>query len=109
LVQRQLASSYNKVKDGYLSTAPAESFPPNGYGLYNMVGNVWEWTSSLWSSDPGEQRRVQRGGSYMCHKAYCFRYRVSARTPNTDDSSTGNIGARCARSLSQSIPAAVQE
>jgi len=88
-----------EVTDGYLSTAPARSYAPNRFGLYNMVGNVWEWTSDLWSRNAGEKARAQRGGSYLCHRSYCFRYRVTSRTSNTEDSSAGNLGVRCARSV----------
>ena len=82
---------------------------PNGYGLYNMTGNVWEWTAdwfdTFWhatgpredpTGPPAGTARVLRGGSYLCHASYCRRYRVSARMPNTPDTSTGNIGFRCA-------------
>jgi formylglycine-generating enzyme len=99
----------NTLADGYLGTAPVDAYPPNGFGLYNMTGNVWEWTadwfSTTWHRDaPPENpvgpasgdRKALRGGSYLCHASYCFRYRVSARMGNTPDSSTGNIGFRCA-------------
>jgi formylglycine-generating enzyme len=99
----------NTGKDGYLGTAPAKSFPANDYGLYNVSGNVWEWCSDGFSptyykegtSDNPKgpangNARVTRGGSYLCHKSYCNRYRVAARSSNTPDSSTGNIGFRCA-------------
>jgi formylglycine-generating enzyme required for sulfatase activity len=99
----------NTLADGYLGTAPVDAYPPNGFGLYNMTGNVWEWTadwfSTTWHRDaPPENpagpasgdRKALRGGSYLCHASYCFRYRVSARMGNTPDSSTGNIGVRCA-------------
>ncbi|MEV0895223.1 formylglycine-generating enzyme family protein [Actinoplanes sp. NPDC049802] len=82
----------NTLADGYLGTAPVGAFPPNGYGLYNMTGNVWEWTDGWF----GDDRRALRGGSYLCHSSYCFRYRVSARMGNTPDSSAGNMGFRCA-------------
>jgi formylglycine-generating enzyme required for sulfatase activity len=98
--------------DGYRGTAPAKSFKPNGFGLYNVSGNVWEWCADWFSPNhhllssrtnpqgpTTGQRRVMRGGSYLCHDSYCNRYRVSARTSNTPDSSTGNIGFRCARDL----------
>jgi len=99
----------NSEEDGYLSTAPARSFKPNGYGLYNVSGNVWEWVSDWFSPafpahgpriaprgpENGEQKTM-RGGSYLCHHSYCNRYRVAARTGNTPDSSTGNCGFRCA-------------
>jgi len=102
----------NTLADGYLGTAPVRAYPPNGFGLYNMTGNVWEWTADWFSTtwhaeasaavenptgpDSGD-RRALRGGSYLCHASYCFRYRVSARMGNTPDTSTGNNGFRCAR------------
>jgi formylglycine-generating enzyme required for sulfatase activity len=84
---------HNSGDDGYLSTAPAKSFPPNGYGLYNMAGNVWEWTNSPWTAVSRDLWTI-RGGSYLCHASYCNRYRVAARTANTADSSSGNTGFR---------------
>jgi formylglycine-generating enzyme required for sulfatase activity len=99
----------NLRQDGHLGTAPARSFPPNGYGLHNTAGNVWEWCSDRFgasyyaesprrdSQGPSEgEARVMRGGSYLCHESYCNRYRVAARSSNTPDSSTGNTGFRCA-------------
>jgi formylglycine-generating enzyme required for sulfatase activity len=103
----------NTLEDGYLGTAPVNAFPPNGFGLFNMVGNVWEWCSDWFSptyyrTSPGNNpqgpprgtHRVMRGGSYLCHESYCYRYRVAARGSNTPDSSTGNLGFRCARDAS---------
>jgi formylglycine-generating enzyme required for sulfatase activity len=98
----------NTQEDGYLGTCPADAFPPNGYGLHNVAGNVWEWTADWFSptfhvdgsrdnpqGPPEGQAKVTRGGSYLCHKSYCNRYRVAARSQNTPDSSTGNLGFRC--------------
>lgn len=104
--------THNTREDGFLGTAPVNAFAPNGYGLYNTSGNVWEWCADRFSPDwhatarpetrddpagPSEgANRVLRGGSYLCHHSYCNRYRVAARTANTPDSTTGHGGFRCA-------------
>ena len=103
----------NTAADGHYGPAPARSFRPNGYGLYNMTGNVWEWCWDWFESgyyavspphDPvgpaSGTRRVMRGGSYLCHQSYCNRYRTDARSSNTPDSATTNLGFRCARDVS---------
>lgn len=92
----------NTGEDGWLSTAPALSFPPNGYGLYNMLGNVWEWTSSPWDGSDSDVMAM-RGGSYLCHSSYCHRYRVSARTLNHVAATSSHLGFRCARTQGISL------
>jgi formylglycine-generating enzyme len=97
----------NTLDDGYLATAPVKSFPPNGYGLFEVSGNVWEWCSDwflpkYYRNSPTRNPqgptigsgRVMRGGSYLCHDSYCNRYRVAARSSNTPESSSGNCGFR---------------
>lgn len=97
----------NTLADGWLTTAPVRTFPPNAFGLWQMVGNVWEWCSDWFAVDyyavsdavdpqgPARGReRVLRGGSYLCHDSYCNRYRNAARTSNTPSSSMSNGGFR---------------
>jgi len=99
----------NTCADGYSGTCPVDAFPPNGYGLHNMTGNTWEWCADWFSRafDSGDRRanpkgpragthKTVRGGSYLSHASYCRRYRVSARSLQPPDTSTGDLGFRCA-------------
>jgi formylglycine-generating enzyme required for sulfatase activity len=96
--------------DGYTGTCPVDSFPPNDFGIYSITGNAWEWCADWFSTDHHRDAdrinpagpssgtsKVTKGGSFLCHKSYCNRYRVAARSSNTPDSSTSNTGFRCCR------------
>lgn len=107
----------NTGDDGYIATCPVDAFEPNGFGLYNVAGNVWEWCTDWFcphhhvkvmsqgegmsaglNNPPGPPtgtHKLQKGGSFLCHRSYCNRYRVAARTGNTPESSTANAGFRC--------------
>ncbi|MFD1706252.1 formylglycine-generating enzyme family protein [Siminovitchia sediminis] len=97
----------NTGKDGFIGTAPAKSYQPNGFGLYNTVGNVWEWCADFFGTNHDKDfyenptgpskgtAKVIKGGSYLCHRSYCNRYRVAARSSSTMDSSSGHMGFRC--------------
>lgn len=100
------------AEDGFSAPAPVNSFQPNGYGLYTVVGNVWEWCSDNFDAQwhqtatrvnpvgpPSGLTRVMKGGSYLCHASFCFRYRNAARTANMPNSATGNIGFRVVRDV----------
>ncbi len=100
--------SSNTGADGFASTCPVTAFDPNPWGLINMLGNVWEWTADVFTTDvlgakPADDAagtdiaRTMKGGSYLCHESYCRRYRASARMGSTADSSSGNVGFRVAR------------
>ena len=101
---------HNSCADGFLGTCPVDSYVPNGYGLHNVTGNVWEWCADWYSPNFHTRdkrtnpqgpmrgtRRSMRGGSYLCHHSYCRRYRVAARNSMEPDSTTGNTGFRCVR------------
>jgi formylglycine-generating enzyme required for sulfatase activity len=129
---RQMANTWqgafplqNLAQDGFERTSPVTAFPPNGYGVYDMIGNVWEWTSDWYtpqhpndaakpccipenprgdredqSYDPCQPairipRRVLKGGSHLCAPNYCRRYRPAARHPQPVDTSTSHVGFRC--------------
>jgi sulfatase modifying factor 1 len=95
--------------DGYTGTCPVDAFPPNDFGLYSVTGNTWEWCADWFDpafhitasrdnpqGPPTGSARVMKGGSFLCHRSYCNRYRVAARSSNTPDSAASNIGFRCA-------------
>jgi formylglycine-generating enzyme required for sulfatase activity len=123
----------NESSDGFAGTSPVGSFPPNGYGLYDMGGNVWNWCSDIYRADafsersqsgeiccdpagpkttqgekvipgdpspptvPGVERRVTKGGSFLCHPDYCESYRPSARRGTPPDTGSSHVGFRCAK------------
>ena len=90
----------NKETDGWFWTSPVGSFPANGYGLVDVCGNVWEWTSTPYAVPQGEQeRRVIKGGSFLCADNYCHRFRPSALMGQTLDTATCHMGFRCAADL----------
>ena len=97
----------NSGVDGHFGTAPADTFAPNDFGLFNMVGNAWEWCADPFrirslarsakhrnQSARADNTRLLKGGSYLCHRSYCHRYRIAARTGTGADSSTGHVGFR---------------
>ena len=113
----------NTAQDGFERTAPVKSYPPNGYGLYDMAGNVWEWCADWYDRDaykrlrpgavtvnpagpsasndplrPYTTQRSQRGGSFLCNDSYCSRYRPSARHGGTPDTGISHVGFRCVQS-----------
>jgi formylglycine-generating enzyme len=109
--------------DGYEGTSPVGTYPANGYGLYDVCGNVWEWTSDLFATTESRQRpccsppdsrpdsqrfarRVIKGGSHLCAPNYCLRYRPAARQGETVDTSTCHIGFRCITRGSDADPVA---
>ena len=111
--------SQNTKEDGYVATAPVGSFPANGFGLYDISGNVWEWCADWYHpqyyqvspvrnpqgppagydpNEPGVKKRVQRGGSYLCSDVYCTAYRPYRRGKGAIDTGTNHLGFRCVRS-----------
>ena len=111
---------YNSQHDGFVGLAPVEQYPPNGFGLYDMAGNVWEWCHDLYHYDyyktfnldvvadnptgpktsydpmePNAQKRVIRGGSFLCSDSYCSGYRAAARMKCTEDTGMSHLGFRC--------------
>ena len=117
--------NHNTNDDGFVGTSPVKEFPPNDFGLYDMGGNVWQWCSDWYRHDyyqfvasqsgviknpigpktsvdplePGLQKRVQRGGSFLCSDQYCERYLVGSRGKGEINSASSNVGFRCAKSL----------
>lgn len=106
----------NDLSDGFAGTAPVRSYEPNGYGMYQVIGNVWEWCSNparidltdfqyksatdFWESNQeiNDASYATRGGSFLCHQSYCKRYRLAARNGNTGSSAANNLGFRCVKS-----------
>ncbi len=116
----------NTLQDGFEGTAPVNSFPPNGYGLYDMAGNVWEWCADKYhasaytlnrsdkilqnpqgpvkSYDPSEpyvDKRSMRGGSFLCDESYCSGYRVARRMQSSEDSGFNHTGFRCVKEITK--------
>ncbi|GLR18656.1 formylglycine-generating enzyme family protein [Portibacter lacus] len=112
----------NSKKDGFITTAPVKSFPPNGYGLYDMAGNVWEWCQDWYDSNyyqkedaakkgtdgpsvsynpmnPYQASKVMRGGSFLCNDEYCSGYRNARRMQSSPDTGLNHAGFRCAKDL----------
>jgi formylglycine-generating enzyme len=110
----------NTAEDGYMTLAPVKSFPANAFGVYDMDGNVWEWCSDLYRPDyyknsaalnpkgpstsfdpdePGVEKHVQRGGSFLCSDEYCIRYKAGSRGKGETSSAGNNLGFRCVKNV----------
>ena len=108
----------NLLEDGFATTAPVKTFPSNSFGLYDMEGNVWEWCNDMYRPDyyqktavnnpkgpadsydpeePGLEKHVQRGGSFLCSDQYCIRYKAGSRGKGETSSASNNLGFRCVK------------
>ena len=98
----------NEQTDGWYWTSPVGSYPANGYGLVDVCGNVWEWTCTLFPVPDGEQeRRMIKGGSFLCAENYCHRFRPAALMGQTVDTATCHMGFRCAADSDGSVEEAI--
>src|SRR5690606_23462250 len=102
--------AFNSREDGHAGTAPVGCYPPNGYGLFDMIGNVWEWTEDHWRPQHGADAVPQdklvtiKGGSHLCARNYCLRYRPAARQPQEPGLPASHIGFRTVRPAKGGLP-----